>query len=134
MSPPALWWDFDPTTDRTHYVRRLLDSYRHTPTCAGRVRREDQRLAYRLFDQRIPLRLVEAALTLAAARRLFRSNQAEPIFPIRSLHYVLPLIEEIRQKPIDPDYIDYIAFKVQNAERELKRIRKILEKSSASLP
>lgn len=132
MSPTAPGWDFDPATDRTHYVRRVLDSYSRTPTCAGRVRREDQRLAHRLFDQRIPLRLVEAALDLAAARRLFRSHQDEPLSPIRSLHYVLPLIEEIRQKPIDPDYLDFIAFKVQNAERELERIRKILEKSSRS--
>jgi hypothetical protein len=132
MSQPAIWWDFDPNLERTHYVRRLLDSYSRTPTCAGRVRREDCRLAHRLFDQRIPLRLVEAALTLAAARRLFRSNQAEPIFPIRSLHYFLPLIDEIRQLPIDPGYIDYAAFKLQNAERELESIRKILEKSSGA--
>jgi hypothetical protein len=59
MNQPAVWWDFDPSLERCHYVSRVLDNYSHTPTCAGRVRREDRRLAHRLFDQRIPLRLVE---------------------------------------------------------------------------
>jgi len=127
MSQPNPAWAFDPSTERTLYVRRLLEAYAKIPTGAGRVRPHDRRLAHRLFDQRISLRLVEAALNLAAARRLFRTHQDEPLAPIRSLHYVLPLIEEIRNQPIDPDYLDFIAFKLRNAEHELEQIRKILQ-------
>lgn len=98
------------------------------------MHREDQPLVHRLFDQLIPLHLVEVALTLAAARGLCHSHQAEPLSPIHSLHYILPLIDEFRQQPIDPGYIVFAAFKLQNAEREFEQIRQILEQSSAPLP
>ncbi len=122
MSETTTWWGFDPNLDRYHYVRRVLDSYARTPTCAGRVRREDRRLAHRLFDQRIPLRLVEAALLLAAARRLYRDNENGPLGPIRSLHYFLPLLDEIRQQAVDPGYFDYIERKVRDAKRQLESL------------
>ena len=84
MSEPAIWWHFERALDRRQYVQRLLDGYRHTPTCAGNVRREDRRLAHRLYDQRIPLPLVEAAFSLAAMRRLYRPLEAPPLAPVRS--------------------------------------------------
>jgi hypothetical protein len=68
---------------------------------------------------------------LAAARRLYRADPTEPLSPIRSLHYILPLLDEIRQHALDPGYIDYVGGKVRNAERE--RSRNILE-PSAPLP
>ncbi len=132
MNEPYIWWHFDPALDRRQYVQRLLDGYRRTPTCAGRVRREDRRLAHRLFDQRIPLCLVEAAFSLAAMRRLYRPFEAEPLVPIRSLHYFLPIFDEIRQQNIDPDYIGYAEWKVRNADQELERIRRILAQSPAT--
>lgn len=118
MNEPTCWWDFDPTLDRRQYVRSVLDSYGRAPTCAGRVRREDRRLAHRLYDRRVPLCLVEAAFTLAALRRLHRADQAH-LVPIRSLHYFLPIIEEIRQQAVDPGYIEYAEWKVRNADKKL---------------
>ena len=125
MSQPAIWWDFDDAVDRSQYVQRLLDAYCRTPTCAGRVRREDRRLAHRLYDQRIPLPLIEAAFSLTAMRRLYRPFEAIPLTPVRSLHYFLPTLDEIRQQAIDPRYIDYAHWKVRNAEQELDRIRRL---------
>ncbi len=52
MNEPSIWWHFDRALDRRQYVQRLLDGYRRTPTCAGRVRREDRRLAHRLYGER----------------------------------------------------------------------------------
>ncbi len=121
MKEPAIWWQFEHALDRNLYVQRVLEGYGRTPTCAGRVRREDRRLAHRLFDQRIPLCLFKAAFALATMRRLYRPTNAEPLVPIRSLHYFLPIIAEIRQQAIDPDYIDYVRWKVQNAEQEIDR-------------
>lgn len=115
MNTPAIWWQFDATLDRRQYVQRVLGLYRSTPTCAGKIRREDGRLAYRLYDRRTPLHLVEAAFILAAMRRLYRRDQDELISPIRSLHYFLPLLDEIRQQAIDPDYIAYALQKVRDA-------------------
>ena len=129
MNEPTIWWHFDRALDRRQYVQRVLDGYCRTPTCAGRVRRADRRLAHRLYDQRIPLHLVEAAFALAATRRLYRPFEATPLAPVRSLHYFLPLLDEIRQQDIDPAYIDYAHWKLQNAEQELDRIRRILAQS-----
>lgn len=126
---PTLWWDFDPKTDRRQYVEHVLDAYSRTPTCAGKVRREDRRLAHRLFDQRIPAILLEAALILATARRLYRPEDAEPLTPIRSLHYFLPVIEEIRQQAIDPEYLDHLAYKVRYADRLVPRAHQIARTS-----
>lgn len=126
VSEPKIWWDFDPILDRRQYVQQVLDAYCRTPTCAGAVRREDQRLAHKLYDQRIPLPLIEAAFSLAAMRRLYRPFEATPLSPIRSLHYFLPLLDEIRNQAIDPGYIDYAHWKVRNAEQELERLRKVL--------
>ena len=130
MNEPSVWWRFDRALDRRQYVERVLEAYRRTPTCAGRVRREDQRLAHRLYDQRIPLCLVEAAFSLAAMRRLYRPFEAEPLVPVRSLHYFLPVLDEIRQQAMDPGYIAYAHWKVRNAEQELARIRRTLAGSS----
>jgi len=126
MNEPSIWWDFDLTLDRRHYVQRLILAYRSTPTCAGTVRREDRRLAHRLYDQRTPLPLIEAAFSLAAMRRLYRPFEATPLLPVRSLHYFLPTMDEIRHHAIDPGYIDYAHWKASNAEQELDRIRRML--------
>lgn len=131
VNEPAIWWDFEPALDRRQYVERVLAGYCRTPTCVGKARREDRRLAHRLYDQRIPLYLVEAAFILAALRRLYRPFEAEPITPVRSLHYFLPILDEIRQQAIDPGYIAHAEWKVRNADQELERIRKIRDQPSA---
>jgi hypothetical protein len=117
---------FDSTLDRTTYVRRVLDSYRRTPTTAGRVRPADRRLAGQLYDRRVPLDAIQAAFHLAAARRIFRDFHAPPLAPIQSLHYFLPVLDEIRHQPIDPEYLEYLAWKVDNADAELQRMREII--------
>jgi hypothetical protein len=117
---------WDPALDRATYVRRLLDSYRRTPTAAGRVRPADRRLAGQLYDRRVPLDTVQAAFYLAAARRIFRDFQAPPLAPIQSLHYFLPVLDEIRCRPINPEYLEYLAWKVQNADAELQRMREVI--------
>ena len=109
-------WGFDPTLERQTYVRRLLEGYCHTPTTVGKVRREDRRLAGRLYDQQVPLAVVQAAFSLAASRRLFRSSKAPELTPVRSLHYFLPVIEEIRTQPIDPGYISALELKLRHAD------------------
>lgn len=133
MKEPAIWWDIDPSLDRRQYVQRLLDGYRRTPTCAGHVRREDRRLAHRLYDQQIPLCLVEAAFSIAALRRLYRDLEATPLAPIRSLHYFLPIIQEIRQQQIDPGYVEYAEWKVRDSDQELEWIQKLHEQRASTL-
>lgn len=90
------------------YVARLLELYRHTPGTRGHVRPADRRLAALLCARGVPLETVHAALLLASARRTFRPAAAPPLAPIASLHYFLPVIDEILTSPPDPVYLDHL--------------------------
>jgi hypothetical protein len=93
---------------RQRYTQCVLDLYRRMPGASGIARRADRRLAAALFDRRIPLEIVHAALLLAAARRARRPRHAPPLAPIATLHYFLPIIDELIATPPDPDYLQYL--------------------------
>jgi hypothetical protein len=90
------------------YVERILELYRRTPGTSGGVRRPDRRLASALYDRQVPLDLVAAALLVATARRTLRPRDAPPLRPIASLHYFLPVIDELADLPLDPAYLRYL--------------------------
>jgi hypothetical protein len=90
------------------YVERILEIYRRTPGTSGVVRRTDRRLASALYDRQVPLDLVAAALLVATARRTLRPPDAPPLRPIASLHYFLPVIDELADFPLDPPYLHYL--------------------------
>ena len=89
-------------------VRQVLGAYRQTPGTTGSVRREDRLLATQLHQRQVPLRVVENALVLAAARRLLRPAHALPLGTIRSLAYFLPVIDEVLDLAVSPDYFQYL--------------------------
>jgi hypothetical protein len=103
--------------DRDRYVKAVLDHYRRTPGTIGRARSEDRRLAAALYDRGVSLAQIDAALLLAAVRRTFRPKDAPPLNPIRSLHYVLPLLDEIRLSTPDPGYLRYLQSKLHRSGR-----------------
>lgn len=57
--------------------------------------------------------MVHAALLLGAARRTFRPQDAFPLPPIRTLHFFLPVIEEIQDSPPAPGYLQYLEGKLR---------------------
>ena len=93
---------------RQRYARDLLELYRRTPDTPPKPRRADRILAAALYDRRIPLQIVHAALLLAAARRARRPDRATPLAPIATLHYFLPIIDELIAAPPDPGYLAYL--------------------------
>jgi hypothetical protein len=95
------------------YVRRVLEAYRKTPGTMGAVRRPDRTLAGQLFQRGISLTVVENALVLAATRRLIRRPDALPLGRVRSLAYFLPVIEEVLELRVSPDYFRYLRQKLQ---------------------
>jgi hypothetical protein len=104
--------------DKSQYVARVLYLYlrlAETPTKYSRI---DQRLAGELYDKQIALGEVEGAMILATARRLLRSPDAPKLGPIRSLHYFLPLIEEIRSTPISEEYFRYLRHRLATLEQK----------------
>jgi hypothetical protein len=98
--------------ERDQYIQQILDLYRQTPGTRGRVRPADRRLAETLYQRDTCPELIRAALLLAAARRTFRPTEAEPLQPIASLHYFLPVIRELQDNPVDPGYVEYLRAKL----------------------
>ncbi len=93
----------------TPYVQRVLHFYRTLPQTRGRGGPGDRLLAQDLERRGVPLKLVEAALCLAALRRLQRPPEATPLPPIRSLHYILPILDELQHSPpLEDGYLAYL--------------------------
>jgi len=104
------------TQARENYVQQLLDRYRRTPGTCGHTRREDRRLATQLHRRGVPSAVVTAAFALAAFRRRRRETGLPPLSPIRSLHYFLPVIEELLAGPLDADYLRYLEGKLERSD------------------
>ena len=101
---------------QSDYVRHVLAAYRQTPGTMGCVRRSDRLLAAQLFHRGIPLAVVENALVLGAARRLYRNPDAPPLSPVRSLHYFLGPIDEVLTTKVSPAYFHYLRYKIETFE------------------
>ena len=94
------------------YIRQVLEAYRKTPGTMGTVRRADHMLAMQLYRRGMAVTVIENAFVLAAARRLMRPVDAPPLGTIRSLAYFLPVIEEVLESRVSPDYFDYLRYKL----------------------
>ena len=101
-------------TDLEAYRLTLIDLYLRLPDTPRHVSRYDLHLARQLWERQIPLTTVETAFLLASARRAARPANAMPLGPIRSLHYFLPVIEELLHTPLHHGdaYLAYLRGKV----------------------
>ena len=64
----------------------------------------------------MPLKAVENALILAAARRLVRPADSPPLGTIGSLAYFSPVIEEVLSLRVSPEYFEHLQKKIQRTE------------------
>ena len=94
------------------YMRQVLEAYRKTPGTMGTVGRADRLLAAQLYQRGLSLKVIENALVLAATRRLIRPPDAPPLGTIRSLAYFLPVIEEVLELRMSPEYFAYLRYKL----------------------
>lgn len=101
--------------EQCEYVQLVLDAYCATSGTAGVSRRADRVFAAQLHDRGVPLTAVENALILAAARRSARPADAPPLGTIRSLAYFAPVIEEVLQLKVGPEYFQHLRNKLQRA-------------------
>jgi hypothetical protein len=97
----------------TPYVERVLHLYRALPQTRSRTGPADRRLAEDLQRRGVTIELVEAALALAALRRLRRPPEASPLPPIRSLHYLLPILGELNDSKPEQGYLLYLRRQLQ---------------------
>jgi hypothetical protein len=101
-------------SSREVYVRKVLDAYRQTPGTTGSARRQDRLLAAQLYDRAVPLKTVENALVLAAARRLLRPADAPSLATVRSLAYFQPVIEEVQELKVSDDYFQHLRRRLEH--------------------
>jgi hypothetical protein len=94
------------------YIRQVLEVYRRTPGTMGTIRRADRLVAAQLYQRGLAIQVIENALVLAAARRLIRRADLPPLGTIRSLAYFLPVIEEVLESRVSPDYFAYLRHKL----------------------
>lgn len=95
-------------TNRQIYIRTVLNLYAQIPGAPLLARPCDRALANLFFDRQIPIDIVETALLLGAARRMFHRHWPAP--PIRSLDYFEPIVEELLAEPPRPDSFDVMDF------------------------
>ncbi len=98
------------------YVQTVLDIYVSIPNAPERPRRDDRFMAARLYRQGVPLYKFECALLLGCARRELQEHE-EPLQPIRSLRYFVPVLEEVRSQRVDPRYVRYLREKLSDVLR-----------------
>jgi hypothetical protein len=84
----------------------MLRLYVSTPGVAGRVRRADRAFAESLFDQGVPLYVVDYAFVVAAYRRVRHNAFDAPLPNIRTLWYFREVIREMLDRPPGPRAIE----------------------------
>jgi len=104
----------DTPSNREEYIQSVLGAYRQTPGTAGTIRRPDRLLAAQLYARGVPLCAVENAFVLATSRRQIRPADAPPLSTIRSLAYFSPVIEEVLESRVSPEYYRYLRHKIQH--------------------
>ncbi len=102
-----------PVLDRTEYTRSVIRMYLSLPETPQRAARSDWILANQLFDRRIEVETVRHALLLATVRRLGRPPEMPRLALIRSLHYFLPAVDELREQPLPAGYPEYLERKIE---------------------
>ena len=102
--------------EQREYVRRVLAAYCTTPGTAGVVRLADRLFATQLYDRGVPVTTVENAFILAAARRSVRPADALPLGTIRSLAYFAPVIDEVLQLKVGPEYFQHLRHRLQRSK------------------
>ena len=92
-------------TDRDTYRQTVVELYLRLPETPRRLSRFDLRLVRQLGERQIPLPVIETAFLLATVRRAARRPDALPLGPIRSLHYFMPVIDELLAHPVPESYL-----------------------------
>jgi hypothetical protein len=109
------------TTTKRAYVNAVVGNYVRLPGTPLHPSRRDRQLAGALHDRGIPLRVVWAAFVLAGARWAIRSARQRKLETIRTLYYFVPAIDEVLDTSPDPNYVQYLATKLQPFVAEKER-------------
>lgn len=94
-------------------VRSLLLQY---PIVSCSFGAADQRMAADLFRRGVPFEQVERALLLGLTRKYVSSLNSTASAGIYSLHYFLPLLEEVAETEVTGDYWEYLRSRLRKLD------------------
>jgi len=77
----------------------------------------DKRLAREWFEQGVPLDLVEQTILVACSRKYISWRNGQCKTPINSLRYFESTLEEIRGQKAEPEYWNFVRFRMQRVEK-----------------
>ena len=95
-------------------VRRLLEE---RSCVASSFSTADEILARKWLEDGVSLERIEQAILLGCARKYVAWRNHHDSTPIRSLHYFEPVLEEIDQLEISPDYWKYVRSRMRRMEQ-----------------
>jgi hypothetical protein len=77
----------------------------------------DERLAREWFVRGIPLEQIEQTILIACSRKYIAWRNGQCKTPINSLRYFESTLEEVRGQKTDPEYWNFIRFRMQRVEK-----------------
>lgn len=94
----------------------------------------DEVLARQWYARGLPLERIEQAILLGCARKYssWRNNQAHA--PISSLRFFEPILDEVEQQKVSPDYWDYLRPRIERIEKLWIESHKTKNRSSGVQP
>lgn len=115
----AFWpYEKQPTQARsqseTEYVDCIKRWFLAHPIVRASFGAADRELAGDLYRRGTPLKQVERALLLGLARKYTSWLNTQNAAPITSLHYFLPLIEEVGQTQVSDSYWSYLEMRLRD--------------------
>lgn len=106
--------------NRNAYIDRVLRFYLEAPDTPSKPRRGDRDIAGQLHEQKVPIELIQHALALASLRRRLRPIDAESLEPIRSLAYLQPILQHLRETGVDDAYRQHIADRYEDLKTQAR--------------
>jgi hypothetical protein len=123
------YWRIEETTapnsrSANAYVDAIKNSFIAIGCTTGRFSPRDAQIAQDLQNNGVPLETVQNALLIGAVRKYVSWLNGGSLEPIGSLAYFVTIVSETRDRPLAPDYQEYL-------ERKAGQLKKAWQKESA---
>jgi hypothetical protein len=118
------YWPYESEAEHTtddgadRFVSEIRTLLRERACVCSSFSTADEVLARQWFNAAVPLERIRQAILLGCARKYvaWRNNPAVQ-GPISTLRYFTPIIEEIAQQKLDPDYWEFLRARIQRHEK-----------------
>jgi hypothetical protein len=122
ISPP--YWPYESEAEHTtddvadRFVSEIRTMLQERACVRSSFSTADEVLARQWFNASVPLDRIRQSILLGCARKYvaWRNNPAVQ-GPISTLCYFTPIIEEIAQQKLDPDYWEFLRARIQRHEK-----------------